>query len=301
MELKHLRYFIQVAKLEHVTQAAEVLMVSQPFLTKIIRQLEEELGVDLFDHVGRKIQLNEFGKAFYIRAQKILHDLESAQSELNEMSGRVQNTITMITNVGLYMPELLAKFHKAYPNLTIEQTSAKRLRIIESLRDGSADFALVAPMLEPDPDDLIHTEVVINDTAYALLPPHHPLKNRDSIHITELDKENYITAPKGYGMRDSMDERFARHNVCPHVVIETADTSAASKYVYPGLGFALLPKSVVIRNPELRKEAILVTGNDMSAKIGISWNKEKYKAKIHELFLDFLKEHFIELEHDMSK
>ena len=93
MDLKHLRYFVVVAELEHVTRAAEQLMVSQPFLTKIIKQLEKEIGVDLFDHVGRKISLNRYGKAYYARIKKCFLELENAQNEVNELSGRDKQTV----------------------------------------------------------------------------------------------------------------------------------------------------------------------------------------------------------------
>jgi DNA-binding transcriptional LysR family regulator len=295
MELKHLRYFALAAELQHITQAAEQLLVSQPFLTKIINQLEDELGVELFDHVGRKIKLNEFGWSYYVRVKSILRELESAQNEVAEMAGRAKHTVTIITNVSAYMPTLLASFHKIYPGLTICQLSAKRHQIQESLQAGGVDYALCVPPLEEDEEFSIRTENVKWEEALVMFSPNHPLRAKNVILLAELEKQNYITAPIGYGMRDGMDIHFKRKGVRPRIVIETSDTSAMPNYVRSGLGFACLPKSVVWQNVELRKECCDFSESDIGAYVALSWNEKQYKSETHHLFYEFLKDYFKEL------
>lgn len=295
MELKYLRYFMVVAELQHITAAAEQLMVSQPFLTKIIHQLEAELGVELFDHVGRKIQLNAFGSAFYKHTQNILCELENAQAEIKEMSGRLTNTVNVITNVGLYMPPILATIQKMNSNFNLTQSSAKRFKIIEALQNGTADFAFCAPSLEAGADSGIVSENIMSDGVYVSFSPNHPLKHRKSVHITELNGLDYYTAPKGYGMRDYMDIEFAKAGVQPRIVIETTDTSSIINYVRVGMGFAFMPMSIVKLNPDLMKGRCLLKGYEYS-NTSISWNEKIYKTKAHQEYLDLVRNHFKELQ-----
>jgi len=85
MEIRDLQYFCMTAELEHVTKAADKLGVAQPFLTKVIGQLEKEIGVPLFDNVGRKIKLNEYGEVFYFHAKKILTELDNLRNNMDEL------------------------------------------------------------------------------------------------------------------------------------------------------------------------------------------------------------------------
>ena len=294
MELKHLRFFSVVAELQHITAAAEQIMVSQPFLTKCINQLEAELGVELFDHVGRKIQLNEAGNAFYKHTQNILHELENAQTEMKEMSGRLAHTVNVITNVGLYMPPILATIQKMDPNINLIQSSAKRYKIIEALQNGTADFGFCAPSLDEGTNSGIVSENIMSDGVYVVFSPNHPLKHRKSVHITELNGLDYYTSPPGYGMRDYMDIEFAKALVQPRVVIETTDTSSIINYVKVGMGFSFMPMSVVHLKPDLIKGRCTLKGYEYG-HTSISWNENIYKSKAHLIYLDLVRNHFREM------
>ena len=104
MELKQLIYFKRAAEYQHMTRAADSLGVAQPFLSKAISALEEELGVELFDHVGRNIRLNQNGECFYKRVSELLSGLEDACKEVQRLNAFAQNAnISIGSNVALYM------------------------------------------------------------------------------------------------------------------------------------------------------------------------------------------------------
>jgi len=289
MELKHIKYFCAVAETENVTSAAEVLDVSQPYLTKKIKQLEEELGIELFDHVGRNIRLNEYGKSYYRYAKGILETLTNAHDELDELKGKMLTTFSLYTNVSLYMPGLLGAFRKENHDLTLFQLSASRERIIEALLAEEADFAVCTPPIEHEE---IETQVLFKDTAFVLLPSDHPLQRKKSLLVSDMNKENFIITPVGYGMRDNMDLVFASKGVYPSIVIETADSSLAPAYVREGVGMAMIPGRVVINNENLLAECKRMADTDYLALVCLSWKKSRFKTKNHQLLKDFIVDYY---------
>lgn len=285
MELKHIKYFCSVAETENVTASAQAMMVSQPYLSKKIGQLEEELGVELFDQAGRNIRLNEYGKSYYKYAKAVLETLDNAQDKLDEMKGKTVTTFSLFTNVSLYMPGLLGVFHKEYPDLALIQSSAPRDEIIQALLSEEADFAICTPPIEHKE---IETQLLFKDTALALLPYHHPLQKKKTLSLKDLHNKNFIITPVGYGMRDNMDIVFASKDVYPRIIIETADSSLMPAYVREGAGIAMIPGTVVAKNEILVAECKRISDTDYLAHVCLSWKRNRHKTKNHQLLLDYM-------------
>ncbi len=285
MELKHITYFCSVADTENVTAAAQELLVSQPYLSKKIGELEAELGVKLFDHVGRNIKLNEYGKTYYKYAKSVLETLENGQDILNELQGKKDTTFSLYTNVSLYMPGLLGAFHQENPELTLLQSSAPRDDMINALLTDETDFAICTP---PITHEDIESQLLFKDTGLALLPPNHPLHRKETISLNDLHQEKFIITPVGYGMRDNVDIAFARNNITPHIVIETADSSLMPAYVYEGVGIAMIPGTVVAKNKLMQKQCKEIHDINYIAHISLSWKKNRHKTKYHQLLIDFM-------------
>lgn len=289
-----MRFFCLVAELEHVTRAADALMVSQPYLTQMINNLERELGVELFDHVGRKIKLNENGAVFYARAKKLLQDFEDARIEVQELAQQKERTVSLITNVGLYMADLLGSFNRRYPEVTIYQSSARRKDIIAALGAGLVDFAVCTPPINEGEGAYIKTQTVFTDRGFVLLPSGHQLIKKVAISARELENENLITSPVGLGMRDHVDKIFAQVNIRPKIVIESTDTAAVPTYVKAGLGFAIIPKSVGLMNPALTPDCVDLL-EDPIGDTGLSWNESRYQKKTALVVRSFIVEYFANL------
>ncbi len=285
MELKLIKYFCVVAETENVTSAAQLIGISQPYLSKKIKQLEEKLGINLFDHVGRNIRLNQYGEIYYEYAKTILETLDIARDRLNELHGRALTSFSLYTNVSLYMPGLLGKFHKENPNLNLIQLSASRTKIIDTLLAEETDFAICTP---PIYHQDIETQLLFKDTALALLPYQHSLNHKKSLSLSDLHNKNFIITPVGYGMRDNMDIVFASKNVYPNIVIETADSSLMPAYVRAGVGIAMIPGTVVENDKFLIAECKRINDTNYLAHISLSWKKNRYITKNHQRLIDFM-------------
>ncbi len=285
MELKLIKYFCLVAETENVTSAAQSIGISQPYLSKKIKQLEGELGINLFDHVGRNIKLNQYGEIYYKYAKTVLDTLDIAQDRLNELHGKTLTSFSLYTNVSLYMPGLLGQFHKENPHLNLVQLSAPRTKIIDNLLAEETDFAICTPPIyHPE----ITTQLLFKDTALVLLPYQHPLNQEKFLSLSDLHNRNFIITPIGYGMRDNMDIVFASKNVYPNIVIETADSSLMPAYVRAGVGIAMIPGTVVKNDKLLTTECKRIIDTNYLAHISLSWKRNRYITKNHQRLIDFM-------------
>lgn len=145
MELRDLRFFCLTAELGSVTRAAEQLGVSQPFVTKVIHHLEEELGTQLFDIERRRIVLNENGSYFYREAREIVDRADRLTGNMAAKREQSKFTIQLLYNNAGYLSALNDAFMRQFPNAVLSETFARRNDIIELLNTGKADFAVALP------------------------------------------------------------------------------------------------------------------------------------------------------------
>ena len=196
MELKQLVYFKRLAECQHMTRAAERLGVTQPFLSRVITSMEKELGVSLFDHVGRGIRLNKNGEYFYKQVSEILKSLDAACQELKRMDEIAQNTsISIASNVGLYIPGLLEYMSKQAPEIHISYTTAPAEQLLELLDSQTVDFILCSPILRERVS--IESRLVLLEECPIIYPPGHWLAQAKDVRLPDLRGESFVAVKKG--------------------------------------------------------------------------------------------------------
>ena len=272
MEIRDLRFFCMTAEIEHVTRAAEKLGVSQPFLTRVISNLEKEIGLSLFDNVGRKIRLNDNGETFFRHAKKVLADIDELNNEIGAMLDRNNKNISVLCNMSSYSPELIMAFRKKYPDYTISIEFATVKDIMEALAAGEADFAFCSPPLADDPLKGLKTDLVLCERCSILLPPGHPLIGRDTVTFDDIKNEQLITSSKGTGLRINIEQAFKKYDYRPQIVCESNDLNLIIRSVKDGMGYAIIPRWQLYSNPELKKYCVDVDIPETYAYIGITYN-----------------------------
>jgi len=210
MELRDLRYFCLTAEMEHVTRAADKLGVAQPFLTKVIRHIEEEIGTPLFEKAGRQIRLNQYGENFYTQAKKVLASMDNLYAEMDYMLERPGRSITLLSNTEAYTSGLIVDFNNNDMNYSLSVFYASQNDIIDALKSGDADFALTCPPISEGLISGIKTEIAFFDVGWILLPPDHPLLKRKVIYFTDLDGEKLVTSPKGSAIRWKVEPLYEK-------------------------------------------------------------------------------------------
>lgn len=274
MELLQLRYFVAVARLEHVTEAARSLHVTQSSLSKTIQRLEEDLGVPLFDRYGRKLRLNEFGSRFLRRAERALFELEQGREELSDLSGAESGTLELAVSAASMLPQILREFRKKRPNiqfhvqmLTTEEMSARMNR-------GEVDFCLSSP---PIAGEDIESQVVFIDPIVVAVPTGHRLAERSSVSLANLRGESFVGMKKGYGTRDRLDSLCRSAGFEFFYVYEGDEPTRLKSLVEAEIGIAFLPSSA--RMPGEKIQYLKVESHDLSREIALSRNKNRYLSQ----------------------
>ena len=291
MELRDLRFFCKAAELGSVTKAAAELGVSQPFVTKVISQLEREIGTQLFDIKSRRIALNQYGEEFYRSARDIIDRADALLDSMDEMQGRSENTIRFLFNNAGYLESIADAYHKLHPECTISMTFAMRDAIIEALNTNTADFALTLPPIATEESKMIESVDLINDTGSVLLPPDSPLLEKDHLDLSDIESLSFIITPKGCGIRDEAERLFEQTHISPKIVYETTDSSLQISLVRKGMGAAFF--SVAHTNdPVIGQWCRPIKIDQVFGRVGLSYNKYRHMSPIMEDFLKFMIDFF---------
>lgn len=289
MELRDLRFLCLTAEMQHVTKAAERLGVAQPYLTKIIKQTEAEIGGKLFTASGRGLQLNENGEIFYKYAKRVLNDMDRLYSEMDYFFDRKERTITLLCNTEAFSTKLILEFQKTNPNYTLKILQASKQDMIDALSRGDADFALCCPPIGADECFEMTTEEIFYEIGCALLPPGHALIGRGTITLDELRGEPLVTMPPKSGMRYKLDPVFDKYDFHPQIVLETNNIYTAVKAVNSGWGYAFLTTLIIDDYPELKERCAHIDIPEIKGSFGISYNNLAVKRRNADEFRSFLR------------
>ena len=168
MELLQLQYFKTIAECQHITKAANKLMISQPSLSNTLSRIEAELGVQLFDRQGRNIVLNQYGKIVLEHAHNILRELDNIRTEIDAMQQRQEKVITIASTDSMYLREWLPSFIRANPDLTIRHTVSTIEKIETDLLNGVIDFGISSAVS----DNPSFEHYTLWEDEYVVITPH---------------------------------------------------------------------------------------------------------------------------------
>ncbi|GHF33939.1 DNA-binding transcriptional LysR family regulator [Amycolatopsis bartoniae] len=257
MELRQLEYFVAVAEERNFTRAAERVHVAQPGVSAQIRRLERELGQELLDRSGRGVRLTDAGSAVLPYARAALAAVAGARAAVDELTGLLRGRVAvgMVTSHNVDLPGLLAAFHRDHPGVEVTLTEAGSAQLVEGLRDGTLDAALVSAGPEPPPG--LGFVVVTDEAITAAVAPDHELAGLAEIPLAELRDRPLISLPPGTGIRSHLEHACAAAGFRPRIVCEAGDPSVLAQFAAHGLGVAILPDSLARSRPGLHPLAIV--------------------------------------------
>ena len=262
MELHQLEYFVAVAEEASFTRAASRVHVAQPGVSAQVRRLESELGQQLLDRSGRSVRLTEVGSAVLPFARAALDAVANARLAVDDLAGLVRGQVTVGMVSGCALPalaELLAGFHDRHPGVAIALVEDNSDRLVERLRDGRLDLALIG-WAEQTPAD-IDSVVLVDEELVAVAAPGHPLAGAGAgaITIRQLRDLPLVSLPRGTGVRAALDAACAAAGFTPRIVFEASALPMVVELAGRGLGLAVVPASMPngpgilrITDPQLR-------------------------------------------------
>lgn len=250
MNLNHLNYFRVLAKLEHYTQAADKLSITQPSLSHAMSSLEKDLGTYLFEKQGRNIKLTKYGKIYFEYVDRALSELEKGERKLRELTNISSGTIELgyIYTLGpTFVPALIKSFVSIGENKNIKfsfgQGTTKSL--IEDLKNEKFDIVLCSYVENEEDVEFIPIE---REELVVIVANEHPLAKKDTIDLRDLDNYSFIGFSEKSGIRPLINSLFEQVNIKPNIICEVEEDNAVIGLVEINYGIAVVPKISSLKN-----------------------------------------------------
>ena len=253
MTLRQVRAFVVVARFSSFTRAADLLHLTQPALTVQIRQLEQALGVKLFDRSTRAVELTRTGRELLPVLERLLGEFDAVVVSTREMAAMRYGTVRMAalpSVAATVLPPLIARFKQRHPHIRITVRDSVGERINAMVREEIVDFGIGSDV---EPDAELETIPLFEDEMRAVVPASHPLGKQTEVILDRLIEEPLILMDTGSSVRSLVDRAFADRGHLAVPAYEVTYMSTAIGLVRAGLGIAILPSTAI----ELRLETEL--------------------------------------------
>lgn len=286
MEIRQLRYFLEAAKREHITQAASALHITQSTLSHQLRQLEAQLGTPLFDRVGRQVRLTAAGRLFSRFALRALRDLEDGQlalQSLNDLqSGELRvGVITTYTNS--LLPRAIASFATRYPGIHLHVEDLPMRQIEQRLQDGLLDIGL--GFTTPDNGEHLDSEPLFTERLMLLVKDDHPLAARQTIDKKDLSGLDIALQSRLYVSRQLIERQLAKY-IEGRVRLELDSIPAMQSIVAHSHLACMLFEGAVLPLPTMRAIPIVP---QVTRTAALLWPRERYRSKAVTEFVQTVK------------
>lgn len=292
MDIRQLTYFLEVANQSSFSKAAQQLHLSQPSLSKMVKNLENELGVVLFDRSTRHIHLTDAGEVIQTQARIILQSMEhlnTALADVTEMrKGKFRLGLPPVIGVSFF-PDILARFHQLYPQIEIQLVEEGGKVIEQRLLEGEIDLGVV---VLPVDEEMFEVKPIIERKMMLTMHPEHPLAAREEVALQELADESFILFRKGFALRDRVREACIREGFEPKVSYESAQWDFISEMVAAGIGISLLPETVCGKLDPRQIAVIRKTRPQIHWNLGLIWRKDGYLSHAARGWVNFVLHYF---------
>jgi DNA-binding transcriptional LysR family regulator len=263
VQLQQLRYFLAVAETRHFTQAADMLDVSQPTLSKQIHTLEATLGTSLFERIRGAVTLTAAGETLLPFARRMIADADAARDEVRDIIGLRRGEVRLGATPSLcssLVPAVLRRFRSAHPDISLYVTEGSSSDLNAGLLAHSLDLALiVAPAQGVDPAldaaPILRESLVVASVAGGPPPTEHA-----ELALAELEHTPLVMFRPGYDLRDVTLEACRRAGFTPRFAVEGGEMDAVLAFVEAGLGVAVVPSMVLVNRPSLRATPLAPPG-----------------------------------------
>lgn len=292
MDIRHLNYLLEVAKYRSFTKAAETLHVTQPTISKMIKAVEDELGVLLFDRSTKHIELTDAGRAILVQAQQIVHSFDHLASELADVmemrKGTIRIGIPPMTGAPFF-PAVIAEFHRLYPGIRIRLIEEGGRTIEREVENGSLDIGVAVLPVNEAQFEVLPFAV---DDLKLILHPNHRLAGRESVLLEELRDEPFIMYREDFALHEMITTACIRAGFRPNIAYSSSQWDFISEMVAVGLGVALLPQTICRKLDPGRIAAAKLEAPAISWNLAMIWSKDRYLSFAGREWLRFARAQF---------
>ncbi|EAH4028217.1 LysR family transcriptional regulator [Listeria monocytogenes] len=289
MELRQLKYFMEVARVEHMTKASENLHVAQSAVSRQITKLEEELGVHLFDRVGRNMQLTSVGQDFLKQAAIALNELQKAEALVTEYTDPAKGTV----RVGLpnslstkVLPSVISTFREKYPQITYQFMEGTNEELTEMLLSGVLDMTFLSPV--PESSEQIEAIRFFDEKLKLIVPKTHPLAENFTVSLKELASEKFVLYPEDFDLYKIVTKAANKKGFEPQIAFQSRDFYTIQGLVGAGLGISILPEMILDGAIFKETKSIALRDKELRRSVGIITTKKRNLPPSENLFRSFI-------------
>ena len=302
MEIRQLKAFLAIAEAKTFTAGARRVNVTQAAISMQIRQLEDEVGLQLFTRTPRRVILTEAGEYLLDRARKILREHDSALAEIAELGGVEHGRLRIGSASAEFatqqLPHILQTLREKFPNSELAVSSGTSQRLVDKIMHGELDIAFVSLPVE---NSSIMTDLLFSDEIVAIAHPAHPRANEKYISAAALAGEKLILGERGGNTRRMIDDFFNAANVRPNIVMELSRQEAINQMVENGLGVGTAgAKTIADEIREGRLISWMIEGAEINWELGLARLRGGYFSPIAKQFVALCKENFVVREKELK-
>ena len=286
VHLEEVEWFVALAEIEHVTEAAAELGVSQPTLSRALARFEAQVGTPLFDRVNRRLRLNAYGQIMLEHARRSVAEMQSAVERIDALrdpdTGRVRLAF-LHSLASWYVPEQLRRFRESAHRISFDLFQGPAHEINDRVLNGQADIGITSP--RPKAPDLTWHRLYEERLCLAV-PRGHRLATRARVRLSAAAAEPFVALGRQAGLRQLTDELLAEENLHPDIVFEATEVPTIEGLVSAGFGVAVVP---VPRDDDAAR-VVHVPLSNVGAKreVGLVWGKDRTMPPPVERFVTFL-------------
>lgn len=289
MDLRHLRSFAAVADTLNFTEASLRVSLSQPALSRQILDLEHELGLRLFDRLGRRVVLTTDGEALLPYCFTLLKHADSFAERARALAGGKSGQLRIGADpytMGSFLPSVLTRFTHSYKGVDVTLIQEGGEALLALLARGSIHLALAR---HPDGDSLAAIPL-FPVRLLAVVSSSHPLKSRRALEVSEIAKEDLLISPRGFTSRELFEDACSEVNIKPRAVLESGAHHTLIPIAQARLGIAVVPSMVPVQRG-VRAIPLLHNGRPMGVWMSIIWDPRRFLTLAAKKFIEQIRAH----------
>jgi LysR family transcriptional regulator, low CO2-responsive transcriptional regulator len=286
--LHQMRVFAAVVRNNSFTRAAAELFLTQPTVSMQVKQLSHNVGVPLFEQVGKKLYLTQAGEELYATCQDMFERISQFEITLADLQGLKQGNlrIAVVTTAKYVIPRILGLFCQRYPAIDISLTVENHQQIMDGFLTNQNDLYILSQI--PEDIDVI-AEPFLENPLVVLAARNNPLTKEKAISLERLSKEPFIMRERGSGTREEVERVFDAHRLSLKVRLDMGSNEAIKQAVAGGLGVSVLSKHTLALDSQNSNLAVLDVQNfPIQRHWYVMYPSEKKLSAIATVFHDYL-------------
>lgn len=288
MTLNQILYFHTVAKLQHFRAAASALNISQPSLSRSISNLEEELGLMLFERSGRTITMTKYGRIFLEHADHILQDVHAAEAQMKKLSGSCGHVdiAYVFPLASRYIPHMVRLFLQKEKNKDVSFSfhQSHTGEMIEGLKQERYDVVF-GSYVENEPS--IHFTPILNQEMIVITPLGHPLAQKEEVTLCDLERYPLIGYDRTSGLGRFTNRTYTSYSISPDIICESPDENAIASLVAEDFGIGLVADVDILSHFPLEK--LHLSDIHLQHTVYMAYLKDRYQIPAVRNFIAFVK------------